>query len=164
MTNRPDTTVGAALDNDGYVVLPVRHNGDPGDPVTGFDAAGSVTLVVLVDGVDLVDGAPGTIDVLVESSADGGDSWDTVNDFSDLTHADSPDLFLVTAPAAQLRATLTGTAKHVEVRAFPHGSTRSAAVLADGVFTNVTKPSVSDATAPALLAALVTLGLVTDDT
>jgi len=159
--NDPDPDgVAGAIENDGYVILPVRLDGDPGDPVAGFDSAGSVTLVVLVDGVD--PDPENEIDVLVEGSA-GEDSWSTINEFSTLTAENTPAEFVVDAPPALLRATLTGVANHVEVRAFPHGP-RAAVLDNNGHFTNVTKPSVSVADAAHLLAALVELGLVVDDT
>jgi len=109
----PDPSVAGALADDGYVLLPYRGNGDPGDPVAGFDAAGSVSIVVLVDGDQ------GDVDVLVEGSTDG-DTWSTIHDFSGLTHAGSPAVYLASGPPAHLRATLTGSVKHLEVRAFPH--------------------------------------------
>lgn len=162
MSNQPDPTVAAALENDGYVVLPYRRNGDPGNAVEGFDAAGSVSFTVIVDGVELVDDEPGTIDVLVEGS-EGEDSWTTVNDFSDLTADNTPAHFRLDSPPPLLRATVTGDAKHVEVRVFPHYG--GVAMLdEDGAFTNVTKPVVGTASAAALLAALVELNLVVDDT
>lgn len=107
-------SVDVALAAGGYVNLPYRGSGNPGKPVEGFDAAGTVGLVIYVDGDQ--DG----VDILIEGSADG-DIWETVHEFTGLTHSDDPAaVLLVDAPAAKLRASLTGSAKHVEVRAFPH--------------------------------------------
>lgn len=161
MSNGPDPNGvdGAIAAGDGYVLLPLRFDGSPGDAVAGFDAAGSVSVVVIVDG------AATSVDVLVESSDDGGSTWSTLNDFSGLDHTSSPAIFHADTPAAELRATVTGAADRVEVRVFPHAGARASAVLdVNGVFGNVTKPTVLAATGAALLAALVNLGLVVDGT
>jgi len=119
--NQAFANVAAALAGDGYVALPIRA-GAAGDGVSGFDAASSVTLVVVVDQLKT-----GTVDVLVEGSADGA-TWATVHDFSSLTHASSPALYLAAAPPARLRVTAPAGAQ-IQVRAFPHPGPGIAGVL-----------------------------------